>query len=64
MAFTFEFVLGSDVVKKVVFPTQQGARTLHSSGGQKIGRIVVTGGKVRLELEEFAAKIIADAQFH
>jgi hypothetical protein len=64
MSFTFEFVLGSDVVKKVVFPRQQGARTLRSSGGQKIGQIVVTGGKVRLELTEMAAQTIADAQFH
>lgn len=64
MAFTFEFKLGSDVVKRVVFPRQQGARTLHSSGGQKIGRLVVTANGVKLELDEFAAKIIADAQFH
>lgn len=62
--FTFEFVLGSDVVKRVILPSQSGVRTLRSSGGQKIGRLVVKGDKVRLELEEFAAKIVADAQFH
>jgi uncharacterized membrane protein len=64
VSFTFEFVLGGDVVKTVAFPTQQGARTLRSSGGQKIGKIVVMRNKVRLELDEFAAKTIADAQFH
>ena len=64
MSFIFEFVLGADVVKRVVLPRQQGVRTLFSSGGQKIGRIVVTSGKVRLELDEFAAKTVADAQFH
>jgi hypothetical protein len=64
MAFTFDFKLGGDVVKRVVFPRQQGARTLHSSGGQKIGRLVVTANSVKLELDEFAAKIIADANFH
>jgi hypothetical protein len=64
VSFIFEFVLGGDVVKRVVLPTHQGARTLRSSGGQKIGRIVVTQSKVRLELDEFAAKTIADAQFH
>lgn len=64
MGFIFEFVLGSDVVKRVFLPQQLGTRTLRSSGGQKIGRIVVTAGKVRLELDESAAKTIADAQFH
>lgn len=64
MAFTFEFVLGSDVVKRIILAQQSGTRTLRSSGGQKIGRLVVTAGKVRLELDEFAAKAIADAQFH
>lgn len=64
MTFTFEFVLGGDVVKSIVFPRQQGAREIRTSGGQKIGRVVVMQNKVRLELEEFAAKTIADAQFH
>lgn len=64
MAFIFEFVLGGDVVKRIALPKQLGTRTLLASGGQKIGRIVVTAGKVRLELDEFAAKTIADAQFH
>ena len=64
MSFTFEFVLGSDVVKCIKLPTQNGVRELRSSGGQRIGRLVVREGKVRLELEEFAAKIVADAQFH
>jgi hypothetical protein len=65
VSFVFEFVLGSDVVKRVVFATEHGGtRELRSSGGQKIGRVVVKRGKVRLELMEFAAKIIADAQFH
>jgi hypothetical protein len=64
MAFTFEFVLGGDVVKKVVFPTDVGFRELRSSGGQKIGRIVLTKRGVKLELNEFAANIIAEANFH
>lgn len=64
MSFTFEFVLGSDVVKRVILPTGQGTRELRTSGGQKIGRVVVNVRGVRLELDEFAAKIIADAQFH
>lgn len=64
MAFTFEFALGGDVVKAITLPTQQGAREIRSSGGHKIGRVVVMKNKVRLELEEFAAKTIADAQFH
>lgn len=64
MSFIFEFALGADVVHRVVLPRRQGVRTLRSSGGQKIGRIVVMDNKVRLELDEFAAKTIADAQFH
>ena len=64
MAFTFEFKLGGDVVKQIVFPRQQGARDIRTSGGQKIGKLVVMQNKVRLELDEFAAKTIADAQFH
>jgi hypothetical protein len=65
MAYVFEFVLGSDVVKRVVFATENGGtRELRSSGGQKIGRLVVRRNSARLELTEMAAKTIADAQFH
>lgn len=64
MSFKVDFVLGSDVVKTVVFPVKQGVRELRTSSGKKFGRIVLMQGGVRLELEEFAAKIIADAQFH
>lgn len=62
--FTFEFVLGSDVVKRVILPSGTGTRELRTSGGQKFGRVVVNARGVRLEIEEFAAKVIADAQFH
>jgi len=64
MTFKFEFVLGSDVVKTVTLAGRNGRRELRSSGGQKIGRLVVKDNSVRLELEEFAAKLIADANFH
>jgi hypothetical protein len=64
MTFKFDFVLGSDVVKRVVLQSQNGRRELRSSGGQKIGRLIVKENSVRLELEEMAAKTIADAQFH
>ena len=64
MAFVFDFVLGSDVVKSVVLPAGTGTRELRTSSGKKFGRVVVTRGRVRLEIEEQAAKIIADAQFH
>lgn len=64
MAFTFEFVLGGDVVKRVILVEQKGTRELRTSTGKRFGRLVITTRGVRLEMDEFAAKIIADAQFH
>lgn len=64
MAFTFELCLGGNVVKRIVFASDTGRRDIKSSGGQTVGKLILTKRGLRLEMVESAANTIADAQFH
>lgn len=61
--FIFDLRLGEESVKRVVFPGGRGRRELKTSGGYVIGEIVLTPGGLRLDLEDYAAQTLVDAQF-
>lgn len=62
--FVFSLCLGGDVVKQVVFPIGTGRRELRTSTGVVIGHLVAKDGSLRLDLDDYAAQAISDAQFH
>lgn len=64
MAFIFEMWLGDYLVKSIRFPENGGRRLLTTSSGEPVGLLTYTDGKLKLELDQNAAQIVVDAQFH
>lgn len=62
--FVFDLRLGEESVKRVVFGGGSGRRELRTSGGQVIGNLVLKDGELRLDIYEYAAQMLVDAQFH
>jgi hypothetical protein len=64
MTFSFDIYLGDYLVKSIRFPENGGRRLLTTSTGQPVGLLTLTDGKLKLELDQNAAQLIVDAQFH
>lgn len=62
--FTFNLQLGGDTVKRVTFPGGTGRRELRTTTGVVIGHLILRNGELRLDLDDYAAQAISDAQFH
>jgi hypothetical protein len=62
VSLVFNLCLGKTSVKRVVF-AGPGRRELRTSGGDLVGTLHWRNGELRLEFEEYAAEIIADANF-
>lgn len=63
MSFIFELALGDDTVKRVVFPTNRGRRSIRTSSGDIVGTLILTPRGLTLELDNDAASVIAEADF-
>lgn len=64
MSFSFELKLGQHTVEKTTFPRLHGRRELKTSGGARIGELVLTPRGLTLKIDADAAQAIVDAQFH
>lgn len=64
MSFTFELRLGGNTVKRVTFASSPGRRALKTSSGHTVGQLVLNQAGLRLELDDDAASLIAESDFH